>query len=159
MKKILFIISLCLFLPSLSAYGLDNSFPDIRSKFFEESKEIRSLLTSSKDAILLSSMWDTCILTISGLDAYFHMLGIFNTIKENDLTEDAVNYLAKWLTEIKRNNDLNINILNSPSYSAEQDTKIHVETLKRRLDELNKKINSELDKISVLNKSIRLKKR
>lgn len=159
MKKILFIISLCLSLTSLNAYGLDNSFLDIRGKFFEESKEIKSLLTSSKDAILLSSMWDTCILTISGLDAYFHMLGIFNTIEEKDMSEDAVNYLAKWLTEIKRNNELNINILNSPSYPADPNTKISIERLKTHLDELNKKINRELGKISILNQSIRLKKR
>lgn len=159
MKKTAFILSIFLFLTSLSAYGLDNSFLDIRNKFFEESKEIKSLLTSSKDAILLSSMWDTCLLTMSELDAYFHMLGIFNTIKEKDLSEDAVNYLAKWLTEIKRNNELNIGILNSGSYSLEPGTRVHIEGLKSYLNELNKRIYSELDKISILNKSIRHKKK
>lgn len=160
MRKSAFIIILTVILSvNINVYALDNSFLDIRNKFFAESKEIKSLLTSSKDAILLSSMWDTCLLTMSGLDAYFHMLGIFNTIKERDLTEDAVNYLAKWLTEIKRNNELNINILSGGSYPTEPDTKPHIEKLKSLLDTLNKGIDGELDKIAILNKSIRRKKR
>lgn len=164
MKKAAFIISIFMLLMSFSVYALgvhaaDNSFLDIRNKFFEESKEIKALLPSSKDALLLSSMWDTCLLTMSELDAYFHMLGIFNTIKEKDLSEDAVNYLAKWLTEIKRNNELNIGILNSGSYSFEPGTRVHIEGLKSYLDELNKRIDTELDKISILNKSIRRKKK
>lgn len=159
MRKIIFIALLLAFSISLKAYGLDNSFLDIRNKFFEESKEIKSLLVSSKDAILISSMWDTCLLTMSGLDAYFHMLGIFNTIKERDLSEDAANYLARWLSEIKRNNELNINIIDSGSYSVEPDTKIHIERLKDYLSELNKRIDTELNKISILNQSIRRRKR
>lgn len=159
MKKTAFITAIFIFIASFSAYGLSNSFLDIRNKFFEESKEIKSLLTRSKDAILLSSMWDTCLLTMSSLDAYFHMLGIFNTIRQRDLTEDAVNYLAKWLTEIKRNNELNINILNSGSYSVEPETKNHIERLRGYLDALNKRIDAELNKISVLEQSAKIKRK
>lgn len=159
MRKIVLIAVLLSFAIGLRAYGLDNSFLDIRNKFFEESKEIKALLVSSKDAILLSSLWDTCLLTMSGLDAYFHMLGIFNTIKDKDLSEDAVNYLAKWLAEIKRNSELNINILNSGPYSVQADTGIHIEKLKGFLVELNKRIDAELNKVSILHQSIRRKKR
>lgn len=157
MKKIAFILSAAVFLSNFNAYALDNSFLDMRNKFFEESKEIKLLLVSSKDAILLSSMWDTCLLAISQLDAYFHMLGIFNTIKEKDLNEDALDYIAKWLAEIKRNSELNVSILSAGYISSEPDTQVHIGKLKSYLGELSKKTDRELDKISILIKSAGIK--
>ena len=156
--KIFFSILLALgLLFSSYAYALDNSFVNIRSKIFEESKEIKALLTTSKDAVLLSSMWDSCIMTIRELDAYFYMLGIFNTIKERDLSEDAGIFLSRWLSEIKAGGELNIRILTESAYPTEGQAAIHIARLKNYLGELNKKIDSELNKISLLREAIKRK--
>lgn len=159
MNKVIFVLLALGLLFSSYVYALDNSFVDIRSKIFEESKEIKALLTTSKDAILLSSMWDSCLMTIRELDAYFFMLGIFNTIKEGELNEQAVIFLVRWLSEIKAGSELNIRILTESAYPTESQAAIHIARLKNYLGELNKKIDSELNKISILNESIRLKKR
>lgn len=159
MKKTIFVfLALGLFFSSY-VYALDNSFVNIRSKFFEEAKEIKALLTTSKDAILLSSMWDSCLMTMRELDAYFHMLGIFNTIKQRDLNEDAVIFLSRWLSEIKANSELNIRILSESAYPTESQVAIHIARLKNHFGELNKKIDSELDKISLLKEAIKRKKK
>lgn len=159
MKKAIFVLLALALLFGSYAYALDNSFVDIRSKIFEEAKEIKALLTTSKDAILLSSMWDSCLMAIRELDAYFHMLGIFNTIKKQDLSEDAVIFLARWLSEIKAGSELNIRILTESAYPTESQVAIHIARLKNYFGELNKKIDSELNIISLLKESIKRKKR
>lgn len=159
MKKAIFILLALGLLFSSYVYALDNSFVNIRSKIFEEAKEIKALLTTSKDAILLSSMWDSCLMTIRELDAYFHMLGIFNTIKEQDLSEDAVIFLSRWLSEIKAGSELNIRILTESAYPTESQVAIHIARLKNYFGELNKKIDSELNKISLLREAIKRKKK
>lgn len=159
MKKIVFIAAVFILWISFDVYGLNNSFLDIRNKIFEESQEIKSLLPNSKDAILLSSVWDTCLIAMSQLDAYFHMLGIFNTIKEKDLSREAAAELSQWLSEIKRSSELNIKILNESARPVEASTKDHIEKIKSYFGGLNLKIDAELGKISSLDKSIKRKKR
>lgn len=159
MKKAIFVLLALGLLLSFNVYAIDNSFVDIRSKIFEESKEIRTLFSTSKDAVLLGSMWDSCLMTIRELDAYFHMLGIFNTIKEQDLSEDAVIFLARWLSEIKAGSELNIRILTESAYPTESQAAIHIARLKNYFGELNQKIDSELNKISLLRESIKRKKK
>lgn len=158
MKKAIFVLLALGILFSSYVYALDNSFVDIRSKIFEEAKEIKALLTTSKDAILLSSMWDSCLMTIRELDAYFNMLGIFNTIKKQDLSEDAVIFLSRWLSEIKAGSELNIRILTESAYPTESQAAIHIARLKNYFGELNKKIDSELNIISLLRESTKRKK-
>ena len=157
MKKAILVFSVLGLLLSFNAYALDNSFVNIRSRIFEESKQIKALLTTSKDAILLSSMWDSCLMTMRELDAYFHMLGIFNTIKQRDLDEDAVIFLSRWLSEVKAGSELNIRILTESAYPTESQAAIHIARLKNHFGELNKKIDSELNKISLFRESVKRK--
>lgn len=159
MRKIIFIGLALTFFLGLNVYGLNNSFLDIHNKIFEESQEIKLLLPNSKDIVLLSSMWDTCLLTISQLDAYFHMLGIFNTINEKNLNQEAVAELTQWLSEIKRGSELNLKILNESARPTEASTKNHIEKIKSHFSELNKRIDAELGKVSILDKSIKRKKK
>ena len=157
MKKIIFLTLTFIIFLSFSVYALDTTLLDMRNKIFEESKDLKSLLESSKDVILVSSMWDSCIIAMSQSDAYFNMLGIFNTIKKEDLKEDAVNYLTSWLDGIKKVNELNIKSLDAVTLTLEPKTKTHILKLKDYFGKLNNQIDAELAKISLLKKSLKIK--
>jgi hypothetical protein len=148
---ILFVLLTMSVLPIVSAQEIKAlELIAIRSKIFKQSEAIKPLLNDSRDAVLVSSMWDSCIMTTLQLDAYFFMIGIFNTIKGKDAIADAVGYLYKWLTYIKDTNNMSIKSLNSVSYEVEPETKSYVRIIKDTLDELNKIIDNEIRKISVL---------
>jgi hypothetical protein len=99
-------------------------------------------------------MWDSSIMCVSQTDAYFSMIGIFNTIKKESLTEVAVDYLTSWLTEIKRTNELNIKSLDGVTVTMDANTKPRIEKLKGYFKEMNGQINSELSKISSIKQSL-----
>lgn len=155
MRKIIFIILTFVIFSSFSVYALDTTLLDMRNQIFKESKELKSLLVNSKDIILVNTMWDSCIIAMTQLDAYFSMVGIFNTIKKEDVKEDAINYLASWLEEIKKTNELNIRSLNAVTLTLEPKIKAHIVKLKDYFGKLNNQINAELDKISLLKKSLK----
>jgi hypothetical protein len=157
MKKIL-IVFITTFLLAESAYALDTTLLDMRRKIFRESKNIKSELSKTKDVVLMSSMWDSCIMTMSQIDAYFYMLQIFNTIKKEDLSEDAIKSLSDWLNEIKRTASLNIKSLKNVSQAQDSRTKVYIKILTKHFIELNKRIDAELAKISILRNSLKLKK-
>jgi len=62
-----------------------------------------------------------------------------------------------WLSEIKAGGELNIRILTESAYPTEGQAAIHIARLKNYLGELNKKIDSELNKISLLREAIKRK--
>lgn len=155
MKKIFFMILTLIVLLTFSAYAQEATLLTLRNKAFKESKELKSLLIDSKDVILVNTLWDSCIMAMTQLDAYFSMVGIFNTIKKEDLKEDSVNYLINWLNEIKKTNELNIKSLNAISTTLEPKSKVHIERLKNYFSDLNNQINIESDKISLLKKSLK----
>jgi len=155
MKKIIFIILTFIILSNFSVYALDTTLLDMRNKIFAESKDLKLLLANSKDVVLVNSMWDSCIMLVSQLDAYFSMLGIFNTIKKEDLKQDTIDYLTGWLDGIKKTNELNIKSLDAVSATMEPKTKTHILKLKDYFGKLNNQINIELDKISLFKKSLK----
>ena len=134
-----------------------NKLMDIRNKILVESQEVRSLLTKTKDVILVNSLWDSCVMAISQLDAYFSQLGIFNTIKKGEVTDTAIGFLVNWLSQIKRTNDLNIQSLSSVTQKVEAKTKLSVEKLKGYYAELNKQLDEELAKLAVLKSALMVK--
>lgn len=154
MRRIPFLVLALVVILNFSAYCLDTNLFDIRNKIFEESKKIKLLVGTSQDLVLINSMWDSSIMCISQLDAYFSMLGVFNTIKKENLTEIAVDYLTSWLTEIKRTNELNIKSLDGVTVTMDPNTKPRMEKLKGYFKESNNQINSELNKISTIKKSL-----
>lgn len=159
MKKIIFVVLVLVLVLSFNGYALDTGLLDMRGKIFQESKEIKTLLPSSKNALLVSSMWDSCLIAVSQLDAYFSMVGIFNTIKQKDWTEVSFNYLITWLKEIKTTNNLNIKSLNMDIAGLEPDVKRHIERLMNYFDDLNRRIDSDLAKISTLKKLLERKQK
>jgi hypothetical protein len=149
---------LCVFL-NVGAYAFDTTLLDLRGTLFSESQDLKTLLADSKDVLLVSSMWDSCIMTVTQIDAYFSMLGIFNTIKKENISEAAIDYLTGWLGEIKRTNDLNMRSLDSVPQVAQHTTKGHMEKLKAYFKDLDAQISVELKKIAPLNAALKIKKK
>lgn len=154
MKKSILIILVLLIFLSVSSYALETGLFEIRNKISAESKQLKALLLESKDVVLMSSMWDSCVMTMTQLDAYFYMVGIFNSVKSPK--EDTIDYLTNWLKIIKSTSELNIKSLNSVTEILEPKTKVYKEKLKSDFSELNKRIDSELSRVSVLEDAARL---
>ena len=141
----------------IKAYAFETSLLDMRNKIFEESKKIKLLLTTTQNPLLVTSMWDSCIVATAQLDAYFHMLGIFNTIKKEETSAYAVDFLSSWLNIIKDTNALNIKSLDAISKNVEEAVKGRTIELIGYFSDTNYRIGKELDKIFLLKKSIEVK--
>ena len=154
MKKTMVMILALVAGLSFNAHAQATGLMDIRDKALKESQEIKALFSDTKDVILVSSMVDSCILTTSQLDAYFSQLGIFNTIKKDDVTPAAINFLEQWLNGIKNTNDLNIKSLNAVTQNIQAKTKLHLERLTGYFTDLNMQIDQELAKLAALKKTL-----
>jgi len=156
MKKTLLIIFVLVAGLSLNAHAQATAtgLMEVRNKVLKESQEIKALLLDTKDVILVSSMVDSCILTTSQLDAYFSQLGIFNTIKKDDVTPAAIGFLEQWLANIKSTNDLNIKSLNEITQNIQAKTKLHLERLTGYFTDLNAQIEQELAQLAALKKAL-----
>jgi hypothetical protein len=146
MKKKIFIVLMLFIFSNLSAYAMDAKIIELRNKFFEESKQIKSLLGNSKDVVLLTGMVDACLLTVSQIDAYTYMMGIFNTIKDTGINEEAFKYLTEWLVLMRSTSSLNIKSFDAVVNPVEPSTKPHMAILRDYFANLNKKIDSELSR-------------
>ena len=139
---------------SFNAHAQSTGLMEMRNKLLTESREIKALFSDTKDVILVSSMVDSCILTASQLDAYFSQLGIFNTIKKDDVTPAAINFLEQWLNGIKNTNDLNIKSLNAVTQNIQAKTKLHLERLTGYFTDLNTQIDQELAQLAALKNAL-----
>lgn len=167
MKKIIFLSLTCIiclaliesdskFLTRQCAYALeDTPLIDMRNKIFQESKMLKSVTLDSKDIILLNSLRNTCITTATQLDAYFSMIAIFNTIKKEARTQEAMDYLVNWLELIKKTNSVNISTLKAINETLEPKTKLYTEKLKSYFIELESQVKTEINKVSLIKKSIK----
>lgn len=146
MKKelVLLIISLFIFLGVKNSYGADSTLFDAYNKILQESNEIKPLLAKSKDVILVSSLWDSCLIALTQLDGYFSMVGIANTIKKEELSKETLKYLTDWLYTIKKTNQANLKGLEAISHPLEAETAQRVTALNADFSELNNAIDTEL---------------
>jgi len=150
MKKISIFLLLIFLVLNFSLYAEDFPLLNLRNKIFTESNLIKALLAKSKDSLLLTTMFDSCLMTISQIDAYFAMLGMIESIKKDSLTEEALNFIENWLREIKNSNNLNIKNIKLMKPVTEPSTKTHLLLLSNYFTELDKLINDELTKILAL---------
>jgi len=159
MKRISFLALILAVAFSLNAYAaLDTtSLMELRNKIFQESQALKPLLaeSGSKDIILLNSMCDVSIMTMSQLDAYFYMVGIFNSVKDSPGSAAAVGYLVKWLSEVKNGSDTNIKVLASITTPVEAGTTKHIQILSAYYTDLSKQLDAEINKIALLNKALK----
>ena len=153
-KEIITLVALAVFMSS-GVFAIENSFLDMRSELFAESKKIKELLGKSKDSVVISSMWDTCLITISQIDAYFNMLGLFNSVPEKYLSQESADYLIKWMTEIRKTNELNIKMLGQTSSIVESATQSRMRVLKDFFLRLNARIDSEVANVNTIKMSMK----
>ena len=137
------------------AYAAQPTLLDMRNKIMVESAQVKDLLRTSKDVYLISSLWDSCLLSMSQLDAYFSMVGIFNTIPKDQAARDAVSYLEQWLREIRRTNELNIKSLSTIKDTIDPSTKIHMDAVKNIFTQLNNQLDMERNKLILFKKTLK----
>lgn len=127
---------------------------DMRNRLFEESKEIRTLIGKSKDSVVLTGMFDSCMLSMAQLDAYFSMLGIFYSVKDTEGTLTALNFLTNWINEVIRTNDMIKGSLTASEVAVEKKTQEHLAKLKSYYTQLNTLLDGELKKVTTIKLSL-----
>ncbi|MBN1872512.1 MAG: hypothetical protein JW800_08070 [Candidatus Omnitrophica bacterium] len=156
MKKLIFVVFAAIILASGVSYAFDSALLDMYDELQQESNKIRVLLKGSKDIVLVSSMWDSTIVTMTQLEAYFSMLGIFNIIDVKQMDEKAIDYLIRWLNKIKATNELNIKSLNTVKTTLERNTELHTAVLKVFYRKLSDKIDAEIEKLMLISESMEI---
>ena len=157
MKKVTGIVLGLLVAVSSYASAMDFQIFDMRNKIFEESKAIKVKLAHSQDAVVLINLFDSCLITMSQLDAYFSMLGIFDTIKKEDLSSAAINYIIVWLNEITRANASNIKNFKAIAPQVGEDTNAHIAKVTKLLETLNTIIVAENNKLNIILRALQTK--
>lgn len=142
-------------------YAFDADLLDLRNKLFEESKSIQFRMSDSPDAAIMLTLWDSAVLTITRMNAYFYMLGIFDAVKDQDMTDAALSYLVSWLQETKRANFMNISNLNGcpPESLHDPGTGKYIDQIKKYYTSLDSYLDKELAKMSVLKQAGKLGKK
>jgi hypothetical protein len=123
---------------------------------FEESRALKELMPKSTDALMVLSLFDTCLIATTQLDAYFSMIGLFETVKKEDLTPAGIDFILGWLTQIKNTNELNLKSLDSIQPPLEEGTKSHIAKLKAYFVESNLRVTAEAGKLGTIKKSLKI---
>ncbi|MFH1478833.1 MAG: hypothetical protein ABIG92_03550 [Candidatus Omnitrophota bacterium] len=150
MKKIFIIMLVFSFIFGSISYGETIKIFEARNKIFNESNKIRSGLKDSKNILLMTSMWDTCLVAVKQVDAYFYMIRIFDTIDPKNIKEEAVISLENWLNNIKKTDIVNIDSLNGlmkNEEALEAKAALYMTNLKEYFVELNKEIDMEIERL------------
>lgn len=157
MRKLIFLVLALVLLWSLTAQALETTLLNARSEIFKNAQEMKKYFTTSRDPVLLSSMWDSSVMVISQLDAYFSMLGIFNTIKKENLENAQFNYLINWLNQLNNTIELNIKSLEAIKATTDARSKVLALKLKDIFNNLKTRIIKELQVVTQLQESIKNK--
>jgi hypothetical protein len=133
-----------------NAWAFETKLLEARNKIFEEAKQLQSLMGASQDPVALVSLWDSCIVTATQLNAYFYMVGIFESMEAPGAA--SVSYLKSWLEEVKRTTLLNVRNLSASADVTEAPTKEHLSRVKAYFSELALLLEREIGKVSQLEK-------
>ena len=154
-NKILVIVCLTVVGMRVNAWAMDFEIFNMRNKIFDESKEIKALIKSSTDVVLLTVMFDSCFVTMSQLDSYFVMLAIYDTIPPDAVSPQALDALIGWLNEIKKMDNLSVSALGNLTIPVDQATRPHVDRLIGYFTDLNTIANDQLRKMDTLKKTLK----
>lgn len=149
----------CMLLHSNIANAIEFKVFEFRNKIYEETKAMRGMLSDTKDAPLLVSAMNSCIITLTQLDAYFHILGVFETIPRDALALQTTDFLTAWLDELKKTNALQIKSLSSLPSGILVNTKARLERVLQLYMDLNLQLDQESNKISFIRQSLSVKQR
>ena len=157
MKKIMFIVLALTMLFTCSAHASESVLIDMRDQILVEAGQLSAMMADSKAVVAVNSMWNGCVVTVTQLNGYFIMLGIFGSIKEDALSEDPIKYMNRWLEEIRKTNEGNVQSLSNLSIKVDSKTLVHVEKLKAYYGNLNTVIDAELKRVSLISESLKLR--
>jgi hypothetical protein len=143
MKKTIFLILALVLAWCGAAQALETTLIETRNDILKNAQEMKGYFTTSRDPLLLNSMWDSSVMSVSQLDAYFSMLGIFNTIKNENLTADSVKYLLNWIKQVQETTDLNIKGLEAIKTTTDARSKVFALKLKDIFNNLKSKLAVE----------------
>ena len=129
----------------------------MRGEILKNAQEMKKYSSTSRDPVLLNSMWDSSVMAISQLDAYFSMLGIFNTIKKENLEKTTVSYLINWLNQTEKTTELNIKSLEAIKSTTDARSKVFALKLKTIFSDLKARIAQELQTVTQLAESTQKK--
>lgn len=153
MKKIIFLALSLVFAWSFTARALETTLVDVRGEILKNAQEMKKYSSTSRDPVLLNSMWDSSVMAISQLDAYFSMLGIFNTIKKGNLEKTTFSYLMNWLNQLEKTTELNIKSLEAIKSTTDARSKVFALKLKGIFSNLKERIANELQIVTQLAES------
>ena len=157
MKKIIFLALSLLLVVSFTAQALETTLVDLRNELFKNAQEMKTYFKTSRDPILLNSIWDSSIMAVSQLDAYFTMLGIFNTIKKENFEDTQFSYLISWLNQLKETTELNIKSLSAIKSTTDARSKVFTIKLKDSFKNLKTRIINELQTVTQLRETFQKK--
>lgn len=131
-----------------------NPMQGLRDKIFQESKDIKDIMSKTNDLIMMTVLFDSCTITLSYIDAYFSMLNILDTIEDEYITTDTLDVINKWLISMEAANDMNLRSLDSSIPTFEQQTRQHIDRLRGYFTQLKTYINDEQRKLNILKRSV-----
>ncbi|MCH7504034.1 hypothetical protein IID04_00145 [PVC group bacterium] len=152
MKKIICLFTIGIFFASSAAYAEStiSELKSMRDKMFQVSVELKTVLTKTKEVILANTLWDASVMTVTQLDAYFIMVGIYETIPRESRLEQAAQYIIYWLTSVENTNDVNIKSLESMTNLTDPRLDKYVQTMKSFFQNINSLIRGEITKLKIL---------
>ena len=127
---------------------------ELNKKMYQEYQALQEFLPKTKDVALGYTMWDSSIITIIQLNAYFSMVGIIDSIGRGVIKEKSVEYLVIWLNDIKRKNEINLRSI-AMVKPTEEETSAHAKKLGGYFMELNVQVDNELKRLGLLKNAIR----
>ena len=159
MKKIALFLLLAAVLVTFNAYALDFKILNMRNQLFEQSRDIKALMAAkSRDSMVLVSLFNSCLMTVTELDAYFSMLGVFEALSKPGISNDAAKFIVSWLKGIKNTTTLNLDSL-GVLLPAEPRTKTEVKKLQDNLTSLSNLVDVELGKFIILMAPVKKQKK
>ena len=148
MRKILITIFLLILILS-NTYPQVQDFTQLKNQLMREASALRSHLATTKDIVFVSSMWDSCLIAINQIDAYFFMIGIINARKAT-MNEEAIGYLFSWLERMEKLNNTNLRSLADQTKVIESGTIRHMKKLEEIFRDFNLYIGKEKKRVGTL---------
>ncbi len=148
MKKVFLLVLGFVLVFALAAQALETTLIDTRNEIFQNAQEMKSYFATTRDPVLLNNMWDSSIMAISQLDAYFTMLAIFNTIKKEETDTVAVGYLVKWLNQVKDSTAMEVKSLDAVTKTSDARSKALMAKSKTLFNNLIARIGKELETVN-----------
>jgi len=156
--KCAFFLFLLNFIFSCKVYALDIKLLDLRDKIFKEANQIKQNIgPKNQDFVLLSGLFDSCILAVHQIDAYFYMVGIFELIRKEDVNKTSFNFLFSWLNIMRKTNNLNLQSVENAGLPTEGETKNYLMRIKSYFNELDKQITQEQERLNILMRVMKIK--